>query len=776
MSEASAPAGIFGVPLGTSIIYANVAISLFDEQGRSYIYGYVPIVVAKCGVFLKEKATEVEGIFRLAGSEKRIKELKAAFDSPDRYGKGLDWTGYTVHDAANILRRYINELPEPIIPLDNYEAFREPLRGHQTEAVGNMDAQASATGNFDPEAAIRSYQALIKQMPPLNRQLLLYILDLLAVFASKAETNKMTTPNLAAVFQPGTLSHPTHHMAPDAYRLNQDVLIFLIENQDSFIFGMPGTGADDKTVKEVQSGAPTPSKNPTTPTTPSRSKIIIGRSSSTASAGAESLRKWGGVRRNVSVSSKHSRNSPAGPSPITLSFAQQHPAGNTGSGVHRSNTVPSRRSPGLSSPNFNADKTSDPPTPSPGLSAPVQTHDLDREHVTAEPAASTAPVTVIPIAPPEVISPSDSEATTPLANPGSDHSSAMLVPKEAETPVRQTGAAPLTLSSAVDSVEKTVSNSPSVSQNRGFLDIFKQSPTSDTDKREMRRRNKLRKKTIPGSALSSAQSSNQSLPSAGDALYENQISPEAAAFNLNFPGSPDEPPTQYTTAQSTPQHPSPSRTVTGTTLKANHSPTNSVQSRSSVTDASEADHVEGTSSGAEKPDKKRRWRFSSPNKDKSLAHSNNSSSNFGSILGAQQSKSTLSSSGKGRKSFQADAPPTVPEAVAQTTSAPLINLPPNGTQQAATQPQPASTDVITTMGVAEPEKKGPLGWIKGKIAERKEREAEKRAKSPPRNRERSASRQSLPTGSESAAGARSRSAEAPRDGARRAEETLQPGV
>ena len=35
--------------------YANVAISLADPQGNSYIYGYVPIVVAKCGVYLKEK-------------------------------------------------------------------------------------------------------------------------------------------------------------------------------------------------------------------------------------------------------------------------------------------------------------------------------------------------------------------------------------------------------------------------------------------------------------------------------------------------------------------------------------------------------------------------------------------------------------------------------------------------------------------------------------------------------------------------------------------------
>ncbi len=49
------PQGIFGVPLRQSITYANVAISLIDENGQSYIYGYVPIVVAKCGVYLKEK-------------------------------------------------------------------------------------------------------------------------------------------------------------------------------------------------------------------------------------------------------------------------------------------------------------------------------------------------------------------------------------------------------------------------------------------------------------------------------------------------------------------------------------------------------------------------------------------------------------------------------------------------------------------------------------------------------------------------------------------------
>ena len=58
-TTAPAPTGIFGVPLAESIRYANVAISLTNEEGRSFIYGYVPIVVAKCGVFLKEKGTHL---------------------------------------------------------------------------------------------------------------------------------------------------------------------------------------------------------------------------------------------------------------------------------------------------------------------------------------------------------------------------------------------------------------------------------------------------------------------------------------------------------------------------------------------------------------------------------------------------------------------------------------------------------------------------------------------------------------------------------------------
>ena len=69
---------------------------------------------------------------------------------------------------------------------------------------------------------VAAYQKLITEVPPLNRQLLLYILDLLAVFSSKSDLNRMTAANLAAIFQPGIISHPQHDMAPMEYRLSQE--------------------------------------------------------------------------------------------------------------------------------------------------------------------------------------------------------------------------------------------------------------------------------------------------------------------------------------------------------------------------------------------------------------------------------------------------------------------------------------------------------------------------------------------------------------------------
>ncbi|PTD04481.1 Rho-GTPase-activating protein 5 [Fusarium culmorum] len=435
------PQGIFGVPLRQSITYANVAISLIDEKGQSYIYGYVPIVVAKCGVFLKEKATHIEGIFRLSGSEKRIKELKTIFDSPDRYGKGLVWEGYTVHDAANVLRRYLNDLPEPVVPLDLYEKFRDPLRGATKQAVGDAEGPQFVE-NFNEKAAI-------------IQQLLLYILDLLAVFAAKADENRMNSQNLAAIFQPGMLSHPAHAMAPEEYRLNQCVIIFLIENQDHFLIGMQGTAADEKTKKEVESGTPS---GPLTPQ-PAR-QTSLGRSASNASAGANSVRRDGKLRRNRSVSSRNSRNDGSStPNSPALTATP------TTGGLARSNTVPSKKSPAIGAGRFQRTDGASP-----------------RSGAHLEPLTQVNPTESVAESPQSTRSSEFAHGgyTTPSKAPvtGRSHERLLEVPQESPT-------------------------------QRNLTNIFRSVPTTDSgDKRQP---NKLKKKRIPGSLNPSAQSSVASL-------------------------------------------------------------------------------------------------------------------------------------------------------------------------------------------------------------------------------------------------------------------------
>ncbi|KAI9804533.1 MAG: hypothetical protein M1825_001432 [Sarcosagium campestre] len=500
--KAGEPSGIFGVPLQNSIKYANVAISLTDAEGKSFIYGYVPIVVAKCGVFLKEKATDVEGIFRLSGSAKRIKDLQVLFDSPDRYGKGLDWSGFTVHDAANILRRYLNNLPEPIIPLDYYDRFRDPLRNHEMQAVGDTDAAPHDIGGFDESASIKKYQQLIIELPPLSRQLLLYILDLLAVFASKSDLNRMNATNLAAIFQPGILSHPAHDMAPKEYRLSQDVLVFLIDNQDHFLIGMRGTAADEDTVKEVQSGG-TPQA--TTPTTPVWRKSTVGRTSSTASAGAESIRKYGGVRRNVSVSSKTSRQSSGAPSPASPGYTSSPMS----TGVHRSNTLPSKKSPGLPSPRFlKSTESPSQPLASPG-NAPV----VPASTSFTEASSSDGPPAIEPRVD------SQGEGQRIPSNPERIQSEGGKTATQggfADT-TKQTsssaGQGTPFLETPADVVQGQTSSSTPL-KDRGIAAIFTRSPTSDNERREGRQANKLRKKRAPeanNDANTSAQSSTHSL-------------------------------------------------------------------------------------------------------------------------------------------------------------------------------------------------------------------------------------------------------------------------
>ncbi|KAH9856669.1 Rho GTPase activation protein [Lenzites betulinus] len=237
---------VFGKPLKESLKYASVQISTANANGELYVWGYIPVVVAKCGLYLKENATEVEGTFRVNGSNKRMRELQAAFEAPPRYGKNLDWKKehYTTHDVASVFRRYLTQMPEPVIPHDMYHLFR--------------DALAKKPNNQDE--VIATYKRLIRSMPRANQYLLLYVLDLLSVFARKSDKNLMTAKNLAVIFRPALIAHPTHEMSPQEHQLSQDVLEFLIAHQDWFMLDIP----PPPTTKPSDSAVTVPMAEPVT--------------------------------------------------------------------------------------------------------------------------------------------------------------------------------------------------------------------------------------------------------------------------------------------------------------------------------------------------------------------------------------------------------------------------------------------------------------------------------------------------------------------------------
>lgn len=174
-------------------------------------------------------ALRTEGIFRVSGSAKRIRTLQSIFDTPDGYGSQLDWQGYTVHDAANVMKRFLNFLPEPVVTFEYYHIFKDTALAEYQ----------------DMNQKIQAIQCTIERLPTAHQFLLLYLLDMLGMFGSAREFTRMDSDCLAAVFAPGILSHPNDEMNPAGYSGSQKVLSFLIDNQERF--SMPRANAIDTT-------------------------------------------------------------------------------------------------------------------------------------------------------------------------------------------------------------------------------------------------------------------------------------------------------------------------------------------------------------------------------------------------------------------------------------------------------------------------------------------------------------------------------------------------
>ncbi|XP_029375572.1 rho GTPase-activating protein 24-like [Echeneis naucrates] len=167
--------GVFGQRLEETVLYE-----------RRYGMRLVPLVVEQCVNFIRERGLHEVGLFRQPGQASLVKELQQAFDAGERpsFDSSTD-----VHTVASLLKLYLRQLPEPLVPYSRYQDFLlcgQKLRSDRTQGLEGL-------------------RNLLHELPVANFNLLNFICQFLKEVQSYSDSNKMSDQNLATVFGPNIL-------------------------------------------------------------------------------------------------------------------------------------------------------------------------------------------------------------------------------------------------------------------------------------------------------------------------------------------------------------------------------------------------------------------------------------------------------------------------------------------------------------------------------------------------------------------------------------------
>ncbi|KAJ3365627.1 hypothetical protein GGF32_008760 [Allomyces javanicus] len=184
-------AGTFGVPLDVLLFQTGRASTLGAGPGRVA----VPAFIDACVGALRAKDLYVEGIFRLNGNVRGLRELGEELDARPLGALAL-LPEQTVVQLAALLRKFLRELPEPLIPFRMFKLFMQ---------IGALT---------DPNTRARAIHDAVCLLPKAHRNVLEVVL-LCVQEVARACTHptdpdrgsRMTEDNLAIIFAP-TLFRP----------------------------------------------------------------------------------------------------------------------------------------------------------------------------------------------------------------------------------------------------------------------------------------------------------------------------------------------------------------------------------------------------------------------------------------------------------------------------------------------------------------------------------------------------------------------------------------
>ncbi|XP_077082514.1 rho GTPase-activating protein 45 isoform X2 [Siphateles boraxobius] len=191
-------------------------------QGRLQLFGQdfsqvsgnspegIPFIIKKCIAEIERRALRMKGIYRVNGVKTRVEKLCQAFEN----GKELvELSQSSPHDISNVLKLYLRQLPEPIMPFRLYNS----LMGLAKESLAVVGPEGAETGKgpdlvdhgseTDPEllALVERLKNLLKELPKPNTSTLRYIARHLRRIAELEDDNKMSPSNLGIVFGPSLM-------------------------------------------------------------------------------------------------------------------------------------------------------------------------------------------------------------------------------------------------------------------------------------------------------------------------------------------------------------------------------------------------------------------------------------------------------------------------------------------------------------------------------------------------------------------------------------------
>ncbi|XP_076978296.1 GEM-interacting protein isoform X2 [Tamandua tetradactyla] len=157
----------------------------------------VPFVVSRCTAEIEHRALGVQGIHRISGSRVRVERLCQAFEN----GRALvELSGNSPHDVSGVLKRFLQELTDPVVPFHLYDAFIALATALPAAAGGDPGTPCSE--------AIHLLKTLLGQLPDSNYNTLRHLVAHLFRVAARSEENKMSANNLGIVFGPTLLRPP----------------------------------------------------------------------------------------------------------------------------------------------------------------------------------------------------------------------------------------------------------------------------------------------------------------------------------------------------------------------------------------------------------------------------------------------------------------------------------------------------------------------------------------------------------------------------------------